>query len=51
MSRRALWKLCHDFLVRSMLTLDKNEGGFLGGPYFQLADFIMTALPLKWFNV
>ena len=47
MGRRKLLKFSYDFLVRSMSTLDKNEGDFLGGPYFQLADFIMTALPLK----
>ena len=44
---RALWNPSYDFLVRSMLTIDKNEGDFLGGPYFHLADRIMTPPPLK----
>ena len=34
MGRRKLLKFSYDFLVRSMSTLDKNEGGFQGGPYF-----------------
>ena len=32
--RRPILFPCYDFLVRSMLTIDKNEGDFQGGPYF-----------------
>ena len=34
MGRRKLLLCSYDFLVRSMSTLDKNEGGFRGAPYF-----------------
>ena len=34
MGRRKLLKFSYDFLVGSMSTLDKNKGGFQGGPYF-----------------